>query len=76
MKFGLDQIKKPSPDWMDNFLTGAMVILGAFSIYVLSVPPKFIDPETTNFIGATSTFLISVFRVFQMFSGKSKKAEL
>jgi hypothetical protein len=70
MKFGLDQIGKEPPKWLKMLSDIAIIILGAFAVYVLSIPDSILTPDNKNFIGATATFLVSILKGIEMLSGK------
>lgn len=72
MKFGIDQIGKDAPEWMNKLADASVVLLGALAIWSLSIPDSFMNPETKNFLGATFTLLVSGVTVFKIITGKSK----
>ena len=63
MKFGIDEIGKPSPQWMERLWTAlTMFIFPACAAYFLALPPDVMTEHTKNILGASGTFFLAIFK--------------
>lgn len=63
LKFGIDEIGKPAPKWMERIWTAlTMIIFPACAAYVLALTPEYISEHTANILGATGTFFLAIFK--------------
>lgn len=75
MKFGLKQIGREAPEWLSRLSDALVLLLGAFAIYTIAWPDKWISPEMKNFLGATATFIVAVVKAIELFSGKKENQQ-
>ena len=63
MKFGIDEIGKPSPQWMERVWTAlTMFIFPALAAFVLTLTPNIISEHAANVMGACGTFLMGIIK--------------
>jgi hypothetical protein len=63
MRFGIDEIGKPSPKWMERLWTAlTMFIFPACAAYILALPADVMSEHTKNILGASGTFFLAVFK--------------
>ncbi len=75
MKFGINQLGRKAPLWLTFISNFSVVFLGAFAVYVMSIPDSYISAENKNFYGATATFLVSLLKGIELLTGKEEKNE-
>ena len=62
-KFGLDEIGKPAPQWMERLWTAlTMFVFPAMAAFVLALTPNVISEHTANIMGACGTFFMGLFK--------------
>ena len=66
MKFGIDQIGKPAPQWMERLWTAlTLFIFPACAAYMLSLPEDLVREHTKHVLGACGTFFLAIFKALK-----------
>ncbi len=71
IKFGIDQLHKPSPLWMERLVNALiMLVMPALATFVLTIPEAWLSAEVKNFLGAGATFSIALMRALLFLFGE------
>ncbi|MFN8299475.1 MAG: hypothetical protein U0T75_10235 [Chitinophagales bacterium] len=71
IKFGLDQLHKPAPAWMERAINALiMLVMPALATFVLTIPDAWLSAEVKNFLGAGATFSIAVLKALLFLFGE------
>lgn len=74
IKFGLNQINKPSPRWMERCLNALIIIImPAMATFILAIPTDIINADTKNLMGALATLTIALLKAIQFLSGEENE---
>ena len=69
-KFGLGQLKNPSPTWAKTIANTAIILCGVVSVIVAPMPDEWVSIVVKNYI-LTITGSMGLLKVLEKFTGQS-----
>ena len=69
-KFGIKQLKNPSPVWAKTIANTAIILCGIVSVIVAPIPDEWVSIVVKNYI-LTITGSMGLLKVLEKFTGQS-----